>query len=345
MTIFQFADPLWLLAGLLLVPLLWLASRTGPDASILFPDTRPIEAAKDKRRMRPGRFLLALRVFALAALIIALARPQKGNSDETIEADGIDIVVTVDLSISMRALDLSTREDVVTRLDAAKRVVETFVEKRDYDRIALVAFAAEAFVVSPLTLNHDWLTRNLERLELGEIDGRGTAIGTALGASINRLRDDQERSRIVILLTDGENNRGDLTPLAAAEAAKTLGVKVYTIATGRKGQVPVAEVDRNGFIIRDESGAPIYRGRQEPSNYNTEELTAIAEMTGGQFFSASEDGDLEAIYDTIDQLETTSLELRSYARYVELFWIPAALSLLLILIEQTLRHTRFRKLP
>jgi Ca-activated chloride channel family protein len=265
--------------------------------------------------------------------------------NESSEADGIDIVVTLDLSGSMRALDLSTQEDVVTRLDAAKRVVEDFIGKREYDRIGLVAFAADAFVVSPLTLNHDWLKRNLQRLELGEIDGKGTAIGTAIGASVNRLRDHQARSRIVILLTDGENNSGTLSPIGAAEAAKTLGVKIYTIATGKKGRVPIPQTDRFGRVVRNDEGQPIYRGGSDISNYDETELREIATMTGGRFFKATEEGDLERIYDEIDELETTEIELRSYASFTELFFWPALIGLALLGLEQLLSNTRYRRLP
>ena len=274
-----------------------------------------------------------------------MARPQIGRMNDSTNAEGIDIVVTLDLSGSMRALDLSTRNDVVTRLDAAKAVVRDFIEKRPYDRIALVAFAADAYVVSPLTLNHDWLKKNLKRLELGEIDGAGTAIGTALGASVNRLRDHDSRSRIVILLTDGENNAGSITPIGAAEAAKTYGVKVYTIATGKKGRVPVPETSRDGKVIRDSEGRPVYRGRNDISNYDETELTEIATMTGGRFFRATEDGDLQRIYDEIDELEKTTIELRSYATFTELFIWPAILGLIFLALEQLLSSTRYRRLP
>lgn len=345
MSFFQFADPAFFFLLLLLPILAWWAGRMGPEAAVRFSSTTLVKAISRHRHSRPGKFLFSLRLLALAALITALARPQIGRMNDSTEAEGIDIVVTLDLSGSMRALDLSTRDNVVTRLDAAKRVVDDFIGKREFDRIGLVAFAANAYVVSPLTLNHDWLKRNLERLELGEIDGGGTAIGTALGASVNRLRDHEARSRIVILLTDGENNAGAISPIAAAEVAKTLGVKVYTIATGKKGRVPIPETDRDGRIVRDREGAPIYRGRSDISNYDEAELTEIAQMTGGRFFSATEDGDLERIYDEIDELETTTIELRSYATFTELFIWPASLGLLLLGLEQLLRNTRYRRLP
>lgn len=346
MNFFQFQDPLFFLLLLLLPVLAWWAGRMGPEAAVRFSSTALVKAVSHNRRSRPGRMLFGLRLLALVALITALARPQLGKMNDTTDAEGIDIVVTLDLSLSMRALDLSTREDVVTRLDAAKRVVHEFIGKRPYDRIGIVAFASEAYVVSPLTLNHDWLKKNLDRLELGEIDGGGTAIGTALGASVNRLRDHESRSRIVILLTDGENNSGVISPIGAAEAAKTYGVKVYTIATGKKGRVATPETDqRTGQVLRDRDGRPVYRGRSMPSDYDEVELTEIASMTGGQFFRATESGDLERIYDEIDELEKTTIELRSYATFTELFIWPALTGLALLLMEQLLRNTRYRRLP
>jgi Ca-activated chloride channel family protein len=345
MSFFQFQNPEYFLLLLLLPIIAWWAGRMGPEAAMRFSSTALVKAVSRSRRSRPGQFLFGLRLLALAALITALARPQMGNMNDTTDTEGIDIVVTLDLSGSMRALDLSTRENVVTRLDAAKKVVRDFIEKRPYDRIALVAFAADAYVVSPLTLNHDWLKKNLDRLELGEIDGGGTAIGTALGASINRLRDHEAHSHIVILLTDGENNAGDISPIGAAEAAKTYGVKVYTIATGQKGRVPIPEMTRDNRVLRDKKGKPVYRGRSDQSNYNEAELTEIADMTGGRFFRATEDGDLERIYDEIDVLEKTTVELRSYATFTEYFIWPATLGLLCLGLEQLLRNTRYRRLP
>ena len=345
MSFFQFEDPAFFLLLPLIPILAWWAGRMGPEAAVRFSSIVLVKKISRNRHSRPGKLLFGLRLLALVALITALARPQIGRMKDNTEAEGIDIVVTLDLSESMCALDLSTRDDVVTRLDAAKRVVDNFIGKREFDRIGLVAFAANAYVVSPLTLNHDWLKRNLKRLEIGEINGRGTAIGTALGASINRLREHDARSRIIILLTDGESNSGILSPIAAAEVAKTLNVKVYTIATGKKGRVPLPEIDREGRIVRNKEGMPVYRGGRGISNYDEAELTKIAELTGGRFFSATKDGDLERIYDEIDELETNKIELRSYATFTELFVWLASLGLLLLALEQVLRNTRYRRLP
>ena len=351
MSFFQFDDPAFFFLLLLIPILAWWAGHKGPEAAVRFSSIALVKKISRNRYSRAGKLLFGLRLLALIAIITALARPQIGRMNENTEAEGIDIVVTLDLSGSMRALDLSTRDDIVTRLDAAKRVVDNFIGKREFDRIGLVAFAANAYVVSPLTLNHDWLKRNLDRLELGEIDRGGTAIGTALGASINRLREHDARSRIVILLTDGENNAGTLSPIAAAEVAKALGVKVYTIATGKIGETYVAEMGRNGRVRRTPDGeairqrGPFGRYATQLTMYNEAELTEIAELTGGRFFSATKDGDLERIYDEIDELETTKIELRSYATFTELFVWLASLGLLLLALEQVLRNTRYRRLP
>ncbi|MGC6456246.1 MAG: vWA domain-containing protein [Coraliomargaritaceae bacterium] len=345
MTFFQFQSPVFLLLLALLPLTAWWSGRSGPEAAIRFSSISLVKPLSRSRRSRAGKFLFGLRFLGLVCLILALARPQKGQMNESTEADGIDIVLTLDLSISMRALDLSTRQNIATRLDAAKSVLKDFIDERPYDRIGLVAFAADAFVVSPLTLNHDWLKKNIQRLELGDIDGSGTAIGTALGAAINRLRDKETGGRIVVLLTDGENNSGEVSPVGAAEAAKTLGVKVYTIATGQKGRVPVPSMTRNGRVVRDSKGKPLYRGESEYSNYDEESLKKIASLTGGRFFRAQEDGDLEKIYDSINQLETTTVELRSFASLTELFYGPAILGLVLLGFELILANTRYRRLP
>ncbi len=345
MSFFQFQNSAFLALLALLPVLAWLRGQKGPDGALRFSTTAVARLVGRHRQSHVGRFLATLRLLALACLIFALARPQIGHLNDTREASGIDIVVTLDLSGSMRALDLSTREDVVTRLDAAKRVVQDFIDQREYDRIGIVAFGTDAYVVSPLTLNHDWLKRNVDRLELGDIDGNGTAIGTALGASVNRLRDHPGRSRIVILLTDGENNAGQLSPLGAAETAKTYGVKAYTIATGKKGRVPVPETTSDGRVLRNAEGRPIYRGRSDISNFDETDLREIAAMTGGRFFSATQDGDLEKIYAEIDALEKTTIELKSYATLNEYFAWPAIAGLIFLGTEILLGSTVYRRIP
>lgn len=346
MTFYQFQEPAFLLLLLLLPVLAWWLGRMGPEAALRFSNTRLLQSISRARRSRAGRFLFALRFLALASLIAAFARPQLGRTNETLDADGIDIVLTLDLSGSMRALDLATRENVVTRFDAVQDIVLDFIDRRDFDRIALVGFAAEAHVISPLTLNHDWLKQNLERLDLGVIDPSGTAIGDALAASLNRWsEDDEDRGRVVIFLSDGDNNAGKLSPGAAAETARAMGVTVHTIAAGSQGRVPVAEMNEDGRILRDTDGKPIYRGRTADAGFDKSQLENIAETSGGEFFRATEPGDLERIYDEIDELEKTEVELRTHATFTELFVWPAALGLFLLLLEQVLASTRYRRLP
>jgi Ca-activated chloride channel family protein len=345
MSAFQLDHPVFLLLLLLLPLLAWYMAKKSPQASLQFPNIDVLKQIQRSRRSPAGMRLIALRLCGLFLLILALARPQWVKQTSNTQVEGIDIVVTLDLSGSMCALDLSTQDRIVTRLDAAKLVVQDFIRKRPYDRISMIVFASESYVVSPLTLNHTWLEKNVQRLELGSIDGSGTAIGTALGAGVNRLRDSPDRNSIIILLTDGENNSGDLAPLGAAEAANSYGVKVYTIATGREGRVPVPQMSRDGRVMRDQSGQPIYRGESSLSNYDEDELAAIAELTGGQFYRATEPGDLERIYETIDLLEKTEIELENYAEFHEYYMWPALFGFILLIVEQGLHHTRYRRLP
>jgi len=346
MSFFQFQNSEYLLLLLLLPFLGWLAGRTGPEAAIRFSSISLAKVVSRARNSRPGRFLFALRLLALVALIVALARPQVGKMNNATDVDGVDIMLALDFSSSMSALDLSTHRKWVTRSDAVKKVVKDFIDKRPYDRIGIIVFTNHVYSISPLTLNHDWLKKNIDRLDIDiERLGGGTAMGDALGTSINRLRDHEARSQIVILLTDGENNAGKVTPVAAAEAASSLGVKVYTIATGKKGRVRTARMTRDGRIIRNEKGEPAYLGREMDSGYNEEELRKITEITNGLFFQATKGGDLERIYDEIDALEKTTIELRSYATFNEYFIWPALIGFMLLGMEQLLSNTRYRRLP
>ncbi len=348
---FAFRDP-WVLWFLLVIPLLlFLKGRTGKSASLLFSSTAIARDVSKQAKSRAGGFLFLLRLLALAALIIALARPQLGKGHSEVETSGIDIVLAVDVSGSMAALDFTTGQDfmgraeLATRLDIVKKVIDEFIDQRPSDRIGLVAFAKEPFLVSPLTLNHDWLKRNLERLELGIIDGQGTAIGPAIGMSANRLRDLQAKSRVVILLTDGEDTVNQIPPIAAAEAAESFDVKIYTIAAGKSGNVPVPQTDRYGTPLRDNSGNIIPSGRSMQSYVDEDTLKKIAEITHGKFYRATNTEELGAIYSDIDKLEKTEVKLRQFSEYEELFFWPALLGLTLISLEQLLGNTRFKRLP
>ena len=331
----NFASPWWLL-GLLSIPLLaWLRGRSGRESAFVYSSLTLVKGITELSRSRAGAFLLNLRWLALALLFVGMARPQVGGGQVPLKASGIDIAVAVDLSGSMAAEDFELHGERVNRLIMLKDVLKTFIENRPSDRIGLVAFATEAFIAAPPTLDHDFLNRVLDRLELGVIDGDQTAIGSGLGAAVNRLRELKSKSRIVILMTDGQNNAGKIPPLTAAEAAQALGVKVYTIGIGTRGiaQIPV----------RDAFGRKVYV--RQPVDIDEDTLTKIAEKTGGKYYRADTSDTMRRIYAEIDKLEKTEVETKRHAYYEELmswFVLPA---LGLLALELLLGQTVWRKLP
>ncbi len=344
-TQYLFADPyyLWLL---LLIPLLaLLRGMIGKAAAVKFSSTGIISKISKGRKSKAGAFLFLLKLLALACFIVALARPQIGRGQETIRTKGIDIVLAVDVSLSMLGLDFTIDGKRDTRLEAVKVVIADFIEKRPFDRIALVAFAGEPYLVSPLTLNHDWLMQNLERLRVGLIRETGTAIGSAIGMGVNRLRNlEDAESRIIILLTDGKNTAGQISPVAAAEAAAAFDTKIYAISAGSSDRVLVPRMGRDYQIFRNASGEPIAQGYAEfPVDETT--LKEVANITNAKFYRATDTESLQAIYDEIDTLEKTEVELQQMARFEELFLYPLGLGLLLFGLEQILQQTRFRRLP
>lgn len=331
---FTFAHP-YLLLLLLVLPLLaWLKGRRGRPAAFLYSSTQLVAGVSSASRSRSGQFLAALRWLALAVLIVALAQPRLSRSEKTIRASGVDIVVAMDLSGSMESEDFELNGKRVNRLAMAKDVLKRFIEKRPNDRIGLVAFAAKAYVACPLTLDHDFLEQNLDRLKLHMIED-GTAIGSGLSAAVNRLRDLKAKSKIVILMTDGQNNAGKIPPLTAAEAAAALETKVYTIGIGTRGQAP--------FPVVDLFGRRTYQ--MIPVNIDEETLTRIAEQTRGKYYRADNAKRFENIYDEIDKLETTEADVKKFTQHRELFQIAIALGTALLLAELSLKHTVLRRLP
>jgi Ca-activated chloride channel family protein len=330
---FTFAHP-YLLLLLLLLPLLaWLKGRRGRPAAFVYSSTQLVAGVSGNSRARAGRFLAALRWLALAAFMVALAQPRFTRSEATIRASGVDIVVAMDLSGSMESEDFELQGQRVNRLVMAKTVLKRFVEKRPNDRIGLVAFAGKAYIACPLTLDHDFLEQNIERLKLHMVE-EGTAIGSGLSAAVNRLRDLKAKSKIVILMTDGQNNAGKIPPLTAAEAAQALGVKVYTIGIGTQGQAPM----------------PVYvfgqkRYQMVPVDIDEETLTKIAEQTNGKYYRADNAKRFEGIYDEIDELEKTEVDVKKFTQYTELFQGILALGVGLLLTEVLLKHTLLRRLP
>jgi Ca-activated chloride channel family protein len=331
---FSFAHP-WLLLLLLLVPLLaWLKGRSGGRSAFLYSSVGLVKNIIGLTRTSIGAILLRMRWLALLLLLAALARPQLGEGQAKIRASGIDIVMALDLSGSMAAEDFELNGKSVNRLVIGKDVMQQFVRKRVNDRIGLVAFAGRAYIATPLTLDHDFLLRNLERLDLGALED-GTAIGSAISAGANRLRDIEAKSKIVVLMTDGQNNAGKIPPVTAAEAAQALGVRVYTIGIGTKGLARVP--------YRDPFGQTRYMDQQV--DIDEETLTQVAQKTGGKYFRAENTAGLRKIYDEIDQLEKTEVEVKKYQRYRELFpWFVLG-GLSLLLLEIILSNTVWRKLP
>ncbi len=271
---------------------------------------------------------------SLALLILALARPQRGLGEHRVITEGIDIVLVLDVSPSMAALDFEEGGREINRLAAAKRVAEQFVRGRRNDRIGLVAFGAHAFSVAPLTLDHGWLVTQIERLQEGEL-GNATAIGDAIAAGVNRLRDSKAKSRVVVLLTDGVNNAGEITPINAAIAAEALGVRVYTIGAGTDGiaRIPVRDPFGNVRYIREQADV------DEPT------LRRIAERTGGSYFRATDMQGLRRTFAEIDRMEKTEIEVEQYTRYEERFQPFLAAALALLLLEQLLGLWRLERFP
>jgi len=328
-----FAHP-YLLLLLLLLPLFaWLKGKRGRPPAFLFSSTQLVSGIGGATRSRTGQILAALRWLTLAILIIALAQPRFTKSSATIHASGVDIVVAIDLSGSMESEDFEVRGERVNRLMMAKSVLKKFVEKRPNDRIGLVAFAGKAYIACPLTLDHDFLEQNIDRLKLHMVE-EGTAIGSGLTAGVNRLRDLKAKSKIVILMTDGQSNAGKIPPLTAAEAAQALGVKVYTIGIGTRGPAPMPV-----------SVFGQKRYQMVPVDIDEETLTKIAEQTGGKYYRADNAERFEKIYAEIDKLEKTESEVHKFTQHEELAAWFMAPGLLLLFLELALKHTIWRRLP
>jgi Ca-activated chloride channel family protein len=309
---FLYPQLLWLLA--LLPVLAFFRGKKGSAPALVFSTTTLIAFLAEGRKARPGRLLVVLRLLVLALLILAFARPQQGNTTTETLASGIDILLAVDVSGSMEALDFTLQGKPANRLDVVKSVIRQFVEQRPNDRIGLLAFSGRPYMVSPLTLDHDWLLQRLGSLSIGMVED-GTAIGSAIGVGVNRLQDPKAKSRILILLTDGMNNAGAVPPLVAAEAAATLGIKVYTIGAGTKGEAPMPVVD------------PFGRKRlmRAKVDIDDETLGKVATMTGAQYFRATDTQSLEKVYAEINSMETTTRTIKKFEHYQELFhWLVGA---------------------
>jgi Ca-activated chloride channel family protein len=330
----HFAQPDWLwLLALLPLSLLW-RGRRGSVAAIEYSNVRLARGIAQSSRSRAGRWLWLLPVLAGAFMVVGLARPQWVHGRTQVTANGIDIMLGLDVSGSMQALDFKLGGKRVNRIDVVKSVVSRFIDERPDDRIGLVAFAGAPYLISPLTLDHDWLQQNLERVSVGGVDD-GTAIGSAIATGVNRLRDSNAKSKILILLTDGMNNAGKISPMAAAEAAKALGVKIYTIAVGVRGEAPVP--------VRDPFGNTHLVMAKVDVDEKT--LQAVSALTGAAFYRATDTDSLERIYEQINQLEKTAQVAQRFEHYQELYDWALFPAIALLGLGFGLEHTRFRRLP
>lgn len=329
-----FANP-WLLCFLLVVPVLaWLRGQRGGVPAVVFSSTAPFRTLGRLAESRSGNFLNSLASVALALLILGLGRPQLGRTLSHVEASGIDIMLVVDVSRSMLTEDYTIGHSRANRIETIKKVAKDFIEKRPNDRLGMIAFAGRPYLVSPLTLDHDWLLQNLERVRIGLVED-GTAIGSAIASACNRLHDKQSKSKVIILLTDGDNNAGKVTPETAAEAVKALGIKFYAIGAGTNGVAP--------FPFTDPFGHTVYQDVQV--EFNEDGLKKVAQIANGQYHYAGDTRTLENIFAQIDQLEKSKVELTQYKQYRDLFpWLLAG-GFSVLAVQTVLAQTIWRKLP
>lgn len=323
-----FRYPWLLLLGLLIPLLLFLRYAPSRAPRLLFPALSSLRGLPRSPRLVLRFLPPVLFGLGLLALVLALARPQRGIAESRARTEGVDIVLLVDTSTSMNADDLSTRTQRLTRLDAAKKVIAQFVRDRTDDRIGLVAFAAMPYTLAPLTTDHEWLLLQMNRLQTGMLED-GTAIGDAIASGVNRLRDSEAKSKVLVLLTDGIHNAGQLPPRDAAQAAAALGIKIYCV--GAASDRP----QRGGFF-----------GLALPApEIDEEALRSIADTTGAAYFRATDMASLAATYAEIDRLEKTQVELEHYTSYQELFLPFALFALAALLAEACLSLTPIGELP
>lgn len=326
--IFLHPEYLWLL--LLLIPLIvWYIVRLSKmQASFKLASVNAFKGVKPGLKVYMRHLPFVLRVISIGLIILVIARPQSVNSWEESESQGIDIVLALDVSGSMLSQDLQP-----DRLQAAKKVASEFVTDRRNDNIGLVVFAGESFTQCPLTTDHTVLLNLLNEIEFGLIDD-GTAIGLGLATSVNRLKDSESQSRVVILLTDGTNNRGQIAPLTAAEMARSYGIRVYTVGVGTKGMAPTPV--QTPFGVRMQNMAV---------DIDEKTLTEIAAMTGGQYFRAQDTEGLRQVYEEIDEMEKYLISVQNVTQRQEKFLIFALAAMALILLELILRRTWLRSIP
>ena len=325
-----FHNPEYLFLLLLLIPIIfwyvWEMHKS--DASLQISSHRNLVQFPKSRKVKLRHIPFILRTLAIASIIMALARPQASNSWRTQNTEGIDIMMALDLSGTMMAEDLKPN-----RLEAAKSVASEFILSRPNDNIGLVVFARESFTQCPLTTDHAVLINLFNGVKYGLIED-GTAIGLGLANAVNRIKDGKSKSKVIILLTDGSNNSGDIAPITAAEIAKTFGIRIYTIGVGTRGTIRIPIPTPMGIQYQ-----------QVQSEFDQRSLQNIANMTGGKYFGATDNSKLRHIYQEIDQLEKTRIKVHQYNKKDEQFYLFSILAFLFLTLEVMLRNTVFRRIP
>ena len=325
----MFSDPflLWLLLIIPVMIAFYVIKQHKTNASLRIPGLQQFGPARITFRHYLRHALFVLRIMAVALLIIALARPQSSESFQDISTEGIDIILTLDISGSMLARDFKP-----DRLEASKDVATEFIAGRPYDRMGLVVFSGESFTQCPLTTDHAVLINLLQEIKSGMVED-GTAIGMGLATAVNRIKDSEAKSKVIIILTDGVNNRGEIAPLTAAEIAKTFGVRVYTIGVGTQGVAPYPVETPFGMQYQD-----------MPVEIDEPILKEIAKKTGGRYFRATDNDKLLEVYKEIDKMEKSKIDVRLYSRKEEKFFQPALAAFLILVLELIARFTLFKNL-
>ena len=332
MTFFQFEDP-WLLLFMLMLPYMALKGKKKQQATINYSSIGTLQSIRTAQVDFFSALPLLLRILSVMLLILALARPQEGHKSQEILSVGVDIMLALDTSGSMQALDFIKNEKRDTRLAMVKDVVSKFIENRPNDRIGMVVFGSEAYTQCPLTLDQGILQSFLSKLDIG-MAGDSTAIGSAVGIAVKRLKDLESDSKVIILLTDGRNNAGSLPPVQAAQTAKAFGIKIHTIGVGTHGKAP--------FLVNSIFGQR-YVYQEVDIDENT--LKEISNLTGGQYFRATDLESLKSIYKQIDQMEKSEVKVLDHSEYTELFHYFLIPGILLLLTEIILSNSILRRIP
>lgn len=326
----EFKHPLFFLFLLIIPVVLYLLQRNRRPSALQFSNASFSKSFQSSWRVTASKLIPWLRATVFALFVFSLARPQVVNREREHETRGVDIIISMDISGSMLAEDFKPEN----RLAVAKQEAKKFIQSRENDRMGLVVFARDAFTQCPLTLDYEILISLLDQIQIGMIPD-GTAIGMGIATAVNRLRESDAKSKVIILITDGENNAGKIDPITAAELAQTFKIKIYTVGVGRGGLVP--------FPVND----PLFGKRYVQAKVEVDEfsLKRIADITGGLFFRARDPKALSEIYAKINQLETTEVKVHEYQSYDEVFYLFLIPALLLLILEIVLRNTLLLKIP